>query len=162
MKKIISIFILSALISASCQKEEEVGGTAIEAMAGEWFVTATKTYEGEDESSYDAHFSTYNTAANNASEMWLDDLESFWEMKGKVNVDLASMTFSTSSGVQNEYYDMTFEILNGKILKGAARGPGSNTATDSIYFEVKFSDDDDDTPWVISGYKRTGFLEDEQ
>lgn len=162
MKKIVSIFILSTLVFTSCQKEEEVGGTAVEAMAGEWYVTASR---GGD--SYDAHFSTYNTAANSATEMWLDDLESFWETKGKVSVDLANMTFSTSTPAQNEYYDMTFEVANGKILKGAARGPGSNTPTDSIYFELKFSDDVDEddvqieTPWIISGYKRTGFLEDE-
>src|SRR5690606_36226887 len=148
------------------QKEEEVGGTAVEAMAGDWFVTVSRSVDG-DEESHEAHFSTYNTAANSASEMWLDDLESFWQAKGKIGVDLASMTFSTDAPVQNEYYDMTFEVANGKILKGAARGPGSNTPTDSIYFELTFSDDTDadgnliETPWVVSGYKRTGFLDDE-
>lgn len=163
MKKIVSVFILSALILTSCQKEEVAGGTAMEAMAGEWYVTASR---GSD--SYEAHFYTYNTAGNSGSEMWLDDLESFWQTKGKVSVDLASMTFSTSAPAQNEYYDMTFGVANGKILKGAAKGPGSNTPTDSIYFELTFSDDVDEdgeqitTPWIISGFKRTGFLEDEQ
>ncbi|WP_353183208.1 lipid-binding protein [Parapedobacter lycopersici] len=166
MKKIIGIFILLALIATSCQKEEKVGGTAVEAMAGEWYTTASRTYvdgDGvEQTDSYDAHFFTYNTAANTATEIWLDDAESFWQFKGKVNVDLNSLTFA-SDAIQNEYYDMTFDVLNGKILKGAAKGPGSDAPTDSIYFEVKFSDDDPDitAPWVISGFKKTGFLEDE-
>lgn len=160
MKKILSVFILLALIISSCQKEEEVGGTAVQAMAGEWFVQYS---EDNGETYEDNYFSvlTYNTANNSSTEMWIDDHGDFGPFKGKVRVDLSSLTFNTSEPSINEYEDSTFQIEDGKIIKNGTKGPGSNTPTDSIFFKVKFSDYPDDI-YYISGYKRTGFLEDEQ
>ena len=123
-------------------------------MAGDWFV------QEDGEGDY-AHFSTYNTAANSLTEMWIDDLETFWPMKGKIAVDQANKTFS-GTNIANAYQESTFTITEGKIIKGAAKAPGSRAVTDSIIFKVEFSDDDE--PGIIhtfSGYKRTGFREDE-
>ncbi len=145
---------LMIVFLASCQKEELVGGTATKDMAGDWFVQL----DGEGPF---YHFSTYNTAANSSTEMFIDDLETFWQMKGKVSINQSNMTFS-GADVSNTYYDSKFTLTDGVILKNAAKAAGSKTSTDSISFKVTFSDDDPvGTVYTFSGYKRTGFLEDE-
>ena len=63
------------------------------------------------------------------------------------------------TGLQNLAYDITVNIANGKILPGAATSSGGNV-TDSIYFQIEFSDDPG-TLYDVAGYRRTGFLEDE-
>ncbi|WP_423147514.1 lipid-binding protein [Rubrolithibacter danxiaensis] len=146
----------------SCQKDPEVGGTATQALAGDWFVQWKElpgTY---------FHFTTYNTAANSQTEMWLDDNYSFWsstgdeQLKGKVTVNASSLSFS-GDNIANVDPNMpiTFSIKNGKVIPNGAKGPGSNAPTDSIYFEAEFSDDPG-TTYIISGYRRTGFDADEQ
>ncbi len=164
MKKILYFMMLGLSITllASCEKDEEIGGTALQQMSGDWFVQVSDDPEQAPSGGY-AHFTTYNTASNSTAEMWLDDTESYWQFKGKVNVDLSSFGFSADN-VQNEYYDSQFTVLNGKILKDAATAPGSKAKTDSIYFQVKFSDSDnpDGDVYTFSGYKKTGFLEDNQ
>lgn len=143
---------------SSCKKDEDQGGTATKTMAGEWFlhysVDGGKTYT----SKY-YHFSTYNTAANTSSTMWLDDLKTFWQMKGKVSIDLANKTFSATD-VANTYYDSSFTITDGKIMDNVAKASGSKTLTDSIYFKATFSDEVG-TEYILAGYRKTGFLEDE-
>lgn len=157
--KNILFFLLLTLggVIASCQKEEEIGGTATQDASGDWFVR----YSDDGGKTFHAdyfHFATYNTAANTSNELWLDDLKTFWEMKGRVTLDLNNFTFKGTK-VKEVYNDITFDV-DGKILKGVAKGPGSKTPTDSIYMKVEFSDDAG-TEYILSGYKRTGFLEDE-
>lgn len=138
---------------SSCEQDDpEPGGTAVQSLAGEWWVQI----DGEG-GFY--HFSTYNTAANVPTEMWLDDLETFWDMKGKVNVDIANLSFSAAN-TTNEYYDITFTVDSGKIFPGVTKGPVSKAVTDSISFIVEFSDDPG-TKYHLSGYKRTGFTSDD-
>jgi hypothetical protein len=148
----VSAVLLVVLTLSSCEKDPEAGGTAVQSMAGEWWVQL-------DRAGAYYHFSTYNTAANLGSEMWLDDLESFWQMKGKVNVDLATLTFSANN-IKNEYYDITFNIDSGKIIQNASKGPVSKAVTDSISFVAEFSDDPG-TKYRLSGYRRTRFSEDD-
>ncbi|MEI2271514.1 hypothetical protein OHD16_05120 [Sphingobacterium sp. ML3W] len=157
--KNITFFFLLILggVIASCQKEEEIGGTATQKASGDWFVR----YSDDGGKTFHAdylHFATYNSAANKSDELWLDDLKTFWEMKGLVTLDLNSLTFKGTK-VKEVYNNITFDV-DGKILEGAAKGPGSKTPTDSIYMKIEFSDDPG-TEYILSGYKRTGFLEDE-
>ena len=161
MNRSIYIAVFALLIALSgCRKDPEVGGTAVQEMAGEWWVQL----EGDPGNYY--HFSTYNTAANVPTEMWIDDLETFWLMKGKVNVDIANLTF-TGANVENVSPDYvgsgeTFTIVGGKIIKDGAVGPASKAVTDSIYFQVSFSDDPvPGTVYTLSGYRRTRFSEDD-
>ena len=160
MKKILSILFLTVIVFSSCQKDPEVGGTAVQAMSGEWWVQI------DGEGSY-YHFSTYNTAANSSTEMWIDDLESFWLMKGKVSVNLTDLSFS-GNAVENVSPDYvgtgeTFTITNGKIFPMATTGPASNAVTDSIAFDVTFSDDEvpNGTVYHMQGYRRTKYAEDD-
>jgi hypothetical protein len=172
MKKInikSSLCVLLLLIAfGSCKKEANPGGTAVQSLSGEWWVKldngkdATGTF-GPDYYS----FTTYNTAANKPDSMWVDDDASqttanpFWDIKGKVGTNVSNNTFS-GNAVANQDYISTFTITNGKVLPNAARAPGSGDKTDSIYFEIKFSDDPvPSTIHKVGGYKRTGFGQDD-
>ncbi|WP_069660075.1 lipid-binding protein [Arcticibacter eurypsychrophilus] len=157
----ILITALAIVFLGSCKKDPEVGGTAVETMAGTWWV------QSEEVGASYFQFATYNTSANSTTEMWLDDLSSFWgsaslgRVAGKVNVDLTNQTFSVAKTTNtNTGYPVSFTVSNGKIIKGGSIGPVSKAVTDSIYFEVEYTDDPG-TVYHMSGYKRTKFSEDD-
>lgn len=166
MKKIYKLlaFSLLALGFASCEKEE-IGGTAVQDMCGEWYVqvdgvdaNGNVTYEDPFGMGYFPLY-TYNTNANVPTEMYVDDDGNFWAFRVKVNVDYANKTFNVSTGV-DDYYGILVDIVNGSIVKDGAKSPAGYTA-DSISFMVAFEDDDNigagywDYLW-IHGYRRTG------
>ncbi len=154
----LSLIIGLTFFSFSCDEvggDDDMGGTAVKDMAGDWYV---KTFVGSTEVLGYQLISTYNTAANLSTEMWIDDHQNIWEFKVKSGVDYSAKTFS-GSALQNDYYNITVNITNGKVLHGAATTTGGNTS-DSITFEAEFSDDPG-TIYRIAGYKRTGFAEDE-
>lgn len=173
MKKILLFACIAAgLMLASCEKEE-IGGTATQALAGEWYVTADAVdKDGKvvftDEELFGIgqfHVNTYNTAANVANEMWVDDLGNFWEFKVKAAADVNNYTFSTPDSAANAYYDCKVLIEGGKILPAAATTP-HGTAADSIVFYVSFSDDDYPAAfgyakYRISGYRYSGLASDD-
>ena len=107
----------------SCEKEE-IGGTATESMAGQWLVRADavddngvaieggENYFGLDGEGYSIML-TYNTSANNANEMWIDDMgeynvaaayEAYYPtyifptycIKTKVTIDQNTLTFKST------------------------------------------------------------------
>ncbi len=62
-------------------------------------------------------------------------------------------------------YDIKVLVRNGKVIKDVSLRP-SGTIADSIYFELWFEDLEGETgiagdTLIVSGYRRTGFLEDE-
>src|SRR5690606_29536173 len=131
MRKL-NIFILLSVLGlsiASCEKDD-IGGTNGEKTAGEWYVTVVGIDEAGNEVLGDPdlfnqghfHLDTYNTVANDANEMWIDDGMNFWEFKGKVDVDPNALTFS-GTDIENQYYDSKFSVSNGKILRAAATTP---------------------------------------
>lgn len=90
-------------------------------MAGDWWVTVNAFIDGKEvEDPFGAghlQMSTYNTASNSETEMWLDDLGNFWEYKLKVNVNYAARTFSTTGFVDNVTYESKVKITDGKVLE---------------------------------------------
>lgn len=96
MKKYISMFMVAlaatfTFVSCDPETDEKAGGTAVEKMAGLWDVTVDVVDEqgnvlGKDPLGYGTiNINTYNTAANDADKMWLDD-DAFYGVKMKVNV----------------------------------------------------------------------------
>lgn len=165
MKKIFMYIavVSTALFSIACQEDPEPGGMETEELAGEWWVTyQVETSPGVLEDIAGGYYKmmTYNTASNTDS-IWIDDLEHFWEYKVKAKVGLANNTFSVSEG-SNFVYESAVTIENGKVLVGQGKSV-SGVKTDSIYFEVSFDDDATpyETKYIVSGHRRTGFLEDE-
>ena len=171
MKKAINLLLMAVCaVMTSCEKEE-IGGTATQALAGEWYVTADAVdkYGNVLEEDFFGighfHVNTYNTAANVPNEIWVDDLGNFWEFKVKASADVNNCTFSTPDSVANAYYDCKVLIEGGKILPDAATTP-HGTAADSIVFYVSFNDDTCPeefgfAKYRISGYRYTGLASDD-
>lgn len=157
--KILILFAFLSLGIMSCDlgNDPDIGGTATQAVAGEWFTTFTIAGEDVYGLGYQL-ITTSNTAANTAGEFLITDDAHTWDYKVKSPLNLDAKTFG-GTGLPNLAYDITVNIANGKILPGAATSSGGNV-TDSIYFEAEFSDDPG-TIYQVAGYRRTGFLEDE-
>ena len=153
MKKVLYLAtMLLCMAFTSCQKEE-IGGTATESLAGEWYLTASV-----DGSPYYGpfHLLTYNTASNNPNEIWIDDKGNFWDFKVKGTGDINSLTFSAANA-QNVSYDCTVNITNGKIIKnGGTQNNGS--PADLLMMDVEFSDDPG-TIYHLEGVRYSGLEE---
>ena len=172
MKKVIYLLMMCAgVLLSSCEKYE-IGGTATEALAGEWTVTVDAV-DGSGNVVEEDFFglgrvmlNTYNTAANLPTEMYVDDLGNFWEYKVKVQSDVNTLTFATSGAATNEVGDpINVTIDGGKILPGAATTP-HGTPADSIVYYVSFSDDEYPAQYgyakyKVSGYRYTGLAVDD-
>ena len=181
------IYLLSVIFFAvsfqSCEKYEP-GGTAVKDMAGDWWVTNQQSVAEYDfifnnqgampdtadienwEWDYvydDTHTQiyTYNTAANLPTEMFISDNGHFWDYKLKVKVDYDAKTFDVPKTANLAYDDCDVTIIKGKILKGAATSP-SGIPVDSIVFYIRFSDDNYGFTYTkVSGFRKTGFPEDD-
>lgn len=158
MKKYLILLLTALSVSfTSCDNETEPGGTAVEKMAGDWWVTATIMQNGNETGDSGAgHFRmyTYNTAANVPTEMWLEDGGNFRNYKVRVNVDYNARTFTTNDFVEG------VRITEGKIMEGAATTP-SGMPADSIVYMIQFDDDPNGLTYKISGFRRTGFPNDD-
>jgi hypothetical protein len=192
MKKYVFSAILSLLccvVFTSCEKDE-IGGTATQNMAGQWYVTIDAVDDaGNPIDGGEDYFGvgrvmllTYNTAANDANQMWIDDQGNFdlatyydygaypnYSFKNLVAIDQNALTFSSSNatnhtpenGFGSEAYGITIE--GGKILKGAGH-QNNGAVCDSIVFFVKYEGD----PWYpddgyakykVSGVRYSGLEE---
>lgn len=171
MKKVFyAIMALATLTFASCEKEQP-GGTAVEKMSGQWYVNVqgldedgSVLYEDEDLFGLGNFLLlTSNTADNDPSKLFVNDLGNFWEFAVVTKCDLASNTFSVTDG-EDILNGITVTITNGKILPGAATTP-SGVKADSIVMDVLFSDD----PYAglyydrlrITGFRYTGLANDD-
>ena len=154
---ILFMVLTAGFLLTSCEKDDEIGGTAVEKLSGEWWVQLSVDNALVVPNYFELR--TYNTADNVGDKMWLDDNEDLWPYKFKVDVDAAAQTFSVTNS-QSEYTNIKVTVKNGKVLTGASKGPVSQAVTDSIYFEAEFSDDPG-TTYQLHGYRRTRFSEDD-
>jgi len=170
MKKVLYLLMAAAVLFTSCSKDK-VGGTAVEAMAGEWYVVADQVDASGNTVAEDLfgagrfHFCTFNTAANGTKEMWISDLGNFWTFQVKVDIDMTTMTFQTNTP-QEAYEGCMVTVTNGKIELGTAVTP-SGMPADYIECTISFSDDTYAAKYnyaahKFSGYRYTGFADDEE
>lgn len=181
MKKIVYLF-AAVLLFASCEKDE-IGGTATEALAGQWYVhvdavdeNGDVVYSGADIFGLGTFMLlTYNTASNTADTLFVDDLKNFWDFKVKVSCNTSDRTFGNTGFADNYKYECGVKITDGKVLPQAATTP-SGMPADSIVFFVEFDDDLDEDEdgnvvyvpeaygfknYRIAGYRYTGFTNDD-
>ena len=161
MKKVLYFATLLLCMAFTACEKEEVGGTATESLAGEWYVLANIVNDDGSvtEDPYGIgrfHIMTYNTSANNANEIWIDDNENFWDFKVRATGDVNGLTFSASNA-QNAKYDCTVNITNGKILKKGGKQNNGSPA-DYITMDVEFSDDPG-TIYRLEGVRYSGLEE---
>lgn len=172
MKKYISMFLVALVgmftfVSCDPETDEKAGGTAVEKMAGHWVVTVDAVDENgnvidENLLGKKIDLNTYNTAANEADKMWLDDGGNFYNVKMKVNVtDYKNGKFEA---IPNTSYNPSddsagnVEFLKGQVLYGQGKNL-HGAPVDSICYTVKFSDDDNALIYRISGKRYSGFTE---
>jgi hypothetical protein len=173
MKKLyFAIIALAALTLASCEKTP-VGGTATQALAGQWSVlmqgvdsAGNVLYEDEDLFGYGPfQIITYNTAENQPDTMWLSCMSalnpSFLTFRLKVACDVNALTFEGKELVN--YDGSHIDVRNGKVLPKAAKTP-SGMPADSIVFDYVVEGD----PYTayydfirITGFRYTGLVNDE-
>jgi len=170
MKKVLYFAALLFCTSlVSCEKDE-AGGTATESMAGEWYVTVDPAdANGQVVPGFEDMFGlgrvnmlTYNSAANVASELIVDDIGSFWTFCVKTVANSADQTFasaapaSANDTINNLKGDgIWVTISDGKILPKAGRQNNGSVA-DSIVFYVSFSDDPYPAAYGYKNYKVSG------
>lgn len=170
MKRIILPIVSILLIITSCDIKEDFVNeeSKVVEMCGEWYVHYDHHVYGLDPFGWGyGSIITYNTSADNGLEMWLGDTDGFWTYQVKLPVKITDLTFGSQDTVINavDGYDIKVLVQNGKIIKDISTRP-SGAVADSIYFELWFEDLEDATgiasdTLFVSGYRRTGFLEDE-
>ncbi len=162
MKKVLYLAtMLLCMAITSCQKED-IGGTATESLAGQWYVQANMV--NADGSVIEDPYGlgrfqilTYNTSANNPNEIWIDDIKNFWNFKVKANGDINTLTFGAASAENQRGDEITINITNGKIIKnGGMQNNGS--PADYITMDVEFSDDPG-TIYRLEGVRYSGLVE---
>jgi hypothetical protein len=155
MKKLILKVSFGILVLSSCQKVKDAGATSAVKAANEWWVTLT--FNGDDIIGNHIKIATYNTSAND-NNIWVDDYQNGWQFKIKTPIDYTNLTFSTMAA-QNEYYNITVNLTDGKILPKMGHSKSGNVA-DSIHMKLEFSDDPGNI-YEMNGVERTRFPEDD-
>lgn len=158
----IALFFAASLLSSCSENVEnwnpetsEYTGRFVFKVLNEDMTVVTHDYDG-------AELSIFNTAANLENEIWVEDDDHVENLKSKFFLTGTPSNFSSNS---NNFDDLTNNILNtgvpsssptaadqtvsvnrndvraslieGKILKNAAKSIGNNTV-DSIYMKVQF------------------------
>lgn len=162
MKKILFAF-FAVLALAACSKDE-IGGTATQSMAGEWYVTVEAVDdEGNTVFTDDELFGigkfqilTYNTNANVADKMIVDDEDNFWKFRAVATCNQSSLSFATDGEVTSiDNAELGVTITDGKILPKAGK-QNNGSAADSIVFYVNFNDDPYPATYGYAKYKVSG------
>ena len=171
MRKYLLYMLFLTFIFSACDVKDDfvVEKSKVVDAAGQWFVMYNHETFGEDPFGvgYTA-LKTFNTSADDGKEIWVTDEGNFWDYKVKIPINIETMTFGSDNEVTNSVdgYDIKVIIKNGKIIKNASVQP-SGAVTDSIYFEVWFEDLEANGTGIpndkllVSGFRRTGFIEDE-
>lgn len=169
MKKIyFAIMALAALTLASCEKEP-IGGTATQALAGQWHVSVdgydsegdsvvVPFFNVEEEYTETPHFLlfTYNNAANDPDKLYISDQGGFWGFTVLADCDLNALTFGSADSLVNEAskYGFLVSLKKGKIVKGGTTTPSGAKAD---YIELFIDFEDDDLGYIFSNPAYDGY-----
>lgn len=213
---ILIAFLSIGFVSCDLGDDPDIGGTATQALAGEYFVQLFSEPGGDLYVDYTL-VTISNTAANTADKIRLKDDEHIWGFNSEFNADVNNRTFS-GDVAPNALYSISepaaspfqpigtidtagtdfpkfMTITGGGVFLGEADVPSGTTAdsvafsataiyyanifrviaheydtvstnpltidTLSVFEFVSEYEDFQDGPYFLSGYRRTGFLEDE-
>ena len=167
----ILILLLLAVLAVSCNKEPyEAPKSKTQAMAGRWWVelfldpTASGVPDQNELIMGYADFGKYglvtsNTSADDADSVIIDDPEHSWPFRAIVPVSVSGLSFIPATVTNILDTDNTVQVIDGKILKGAATLP-SGRKGDSIIVVFEFSDDAGNQ-YIYSGHRDSGQPEDQ-
>lgn len=152
---------LAAVSFSSCDKDE-IGNTNAVDLAGEWMVNVDIIDEDGSILYEDPYglgsvmILTYNTNVDDGTEIWVNDLRTFWDYAVKVPCNIQALTFGSLTPTENyKYEDCDVTLWDGKITPNGTVTP-SDMPADAIEYKVTFSDDDNGFIHWVHGYRRTG------
>ncbi|NRF38523.1 lipid-binding protein [Pedobacter foliorum] len=158
---IYSVLVLVGLTAASCKKDHpEVVVSPVYPISGEWYVHVYNEDGSAARPTY-ATLSTYNTSDNVNNIVWMKMLTSAvpYGLLGKVACNVPAKTISGDGTNIAFTPNKGFKVLEGKVLLDATKLKGSKTIADSIY--VKYSTETDGKTYILSGHRRSQFVEDQ-
>ena len=174
MRMIKKLFILCLflVVVASCEtaKDYEMEFTPVYPLSGEWMVRFTDLSVAKPTSGLFV-MSTFNTADNSSSEMWIRvtstsatpaNIAYSGRLTGKINCDVTAKTFN-GENVVNTYSTattaLTFTITGGTVITD-----GYDTATGGKSDKITFTLTDSRKPGktiTVEGFRRTRWMDDE-
>jgi hypothetical protein len=166
-KKIsILFFFLSFAVGCETYKDYEIEYSPVYPLCGEWLVRFTDTSVTPNVTSGLILLSTFNTADNSTSQMWVRATSTsssyLGRFDGKINCNVGGKTF-TGENVLNTYYTTapvpTFTITNGTVVPD-----GYDTATGHKSDKITFTMTDTrkaGKTYTVSGFRRTLWPDDE-
>lgn len=179
--KILNIFTLFLVLLgfSACETYDDnpdVDYSSVAKMSGEWRIQVKNVNTGEKVvistssagvPNYKTTIYTYNTADESTTQMWLRIGSASapvagaakFGVKGKVDINLSNKTFTATGGDNTYAKGGIFNISNGTIVLDGADTP-SGYKSDAISFTIT-SDLDPGVTYEITGYRRTGWPEDE-
>lgn len=170
----LSLYSCEFLDSLDDYKDPDVKYTATYPLNGEWYIKVdvlTGTNENSDNPAdwaldpYSLGYNKimlYNTATNSPDTIWIDD-QGLWPLKAKIKCDPKNRKFTLTSSAPNLKTSVATDsvrIIRGGVYLGGAKTAAGNK-TDSINIVLEFLQDDPGTIYRYTGFRRTGFLEDE-
>ena len=112
---ILFAFLAIGIMSCDLGDDPDPGGTATQAVAGEWYTTFTVNGEDVYGIGY-ALITTSNTAANVANEFLVTDNGNQWDYKVKSPLNLDAKTFG-GTDLQNIAYDIKVNITDERFFQ---------------------------------------------
>jgi hypothetical protein len=164
----ISILCFLLVFASGCEtyKDYEIEYSPVYPLCGEWLVRFTDTSVTPNVTSGLIVMSTFNTADNSKTQMWIRASSTssayMGRFDGKIDCDVAGKSFS-GANVQNTYYTTspipTFTVTSGTIIIN-----GYDTATGGKSDMISLTMTDTrkgGKVYTISGFRRTRWPEDE-
>jgi hypothetical protein len=159
-------FVLVFASGCETYKDYEIVYSPVYPLCGEWLVRFTDTSVTPNVTSGLIVMSTFNTADNSTSQMWIRTTSTstsyLGRFDGKVDCSVAGKSFN-GTNVQNTYYTST-PIPTFTITEGTIAINGYDTATGGKSDKITFTMTDTRKAgkvYKVAGFRRTRWLEDE-
>ncbi len=162
----ICCFLLAAASGCETYKDYEIEYSPVYPLCGEWLVRFTDTSVTPNVTSGLIVMSTFNTADNSTTRMWIRTTSTSsaypGRFDGKIDCNVEGRTFSGSNAL-NTYYQ-TAPVPSFTITDGIVIADGYDTATGGKSDKITFTMTDTrkaGKTYKISGFRRTRWLDDE-
>lgn len=156
MNKIVTIILSTVffmgLFSCETMDDPKIKNTSTWPLNGEYWVT----YDGADAPSGYHKVIISNTAADDGKSVLINDGGQDFTIKA--NADMEVIAFDVTDYQVDD--TTTVSISNGQVIEEGTMTPASNVPTDSLYMEMEIVTPSQTDQVTISGYKYTGWTED--
>ena len=149
---ILSAVFFMGLFSCETMEDPEIKNTSTWPLNGEYWVT----YDGPTAPAGYHKIIITNTAADDGQSILINDAE--LDLVTKADVDMEAVSFGVTDYAAND--TTTVSISSGQVITDGTMTPVSEVPTDSLYMEMEIVTPSLTEQLTISGYKYTGWTED--